>query len=307
MNDEMKHFCVVGTPITHSLSPLMHNAAFEANGVSADFFAHDPLSREGFLLWCDEVALQRGDAKGVEGFCVTVPYKQEARKRCDIISHIAYEIGAVNVMILAGECTFVGHNTDWYGFLASLSQELEKHHLPILSRDTRALVVGTGGVARSIVWALISQGISEIVISSRQRESALSFIEHFSKIALENDVKLIPAVNATAQEMEPFDIVINATPLGLKPNDPVFASDEWLSAHARFVFDAVYSPTSTTALVATAQRLGIPACDGRGMLVEQGVAAQEIWNDEFGFWNNKGDKQRAREAMYRALEHGDGK
>lgn len=307
MNDDVKHFCVVGTPITHSLSPLMHHAAFEAVGVSARFFAYDPHDREGFLLWCDEVAHQRGTAKGVKGFCVTIPYKQDALKRCDCVSRTAMQIGAVNVVTLADDRTLRGDNTDWYGFLAALSHELQDHHMPALSHDTRVLIVGTGGVARSIAWALISQSVGEIVISSRKQESALAFIEHFAKVALEKEVKLMPAVRATAQTGEPFDIVINATPLGLNPDDSAFANDEWLSAHARFVFDAVYSPSSTTALVAAARRLGIPACDGRGMLVEQGIAAQVIWHDEFGFWNNKEDKQRAREAMYRALEQGDGK
>lgn len=298
---QLQTFYVVGTPLGHTLSPRMHNAAFEAAQCPYTFEAYDPADEGGFLHWCDEVAYQRNRGQGVGGFCTTIPYKQLAYRHCDVLGAAARGTGAVNVVTRTPEGDLRGDNTDALGFVAALRFELAAQGCAPLSADTTALVAGTGGVARALVWALINEGVCSIVLSSRSREKAQLFAESFRDFATEKHVELIPVQEAMKSAGERFDIVVNATPLGLSPSDAAFASPEWLKQSARFVFDAVYSRTSTTPLIVSARQLGIACCDGRRMLVEQGIAAQDIWNDVFGFWDSEETKQRAIDAMRAAI------
>lgn len=294
-------FFVVGTPITHSLSPLMHNAAFKATQAVASFSALDPCSVQGFLKWCDSVAQQRGDGANVGGFCVTIPYKQEAFKRCEVLSPAAQAIGAVNTITRQEEGKLKGDNTDCVGFIQALNYELTQSHMPPLSKTSTALVVGTGGVARAIVYALIDAGVNRVAVSSRRLDGARKFCESFSSLAAEKDVELVSLENATSKKVGLFDLIVNATPLGLHDDDAAFASSEWLASSGSFVFDAVYRREGVTRLVLDARGINLPACDGRRMLVEQGIAAQFIWNEAFHFWDNEDDALRMQNAMHESV------
>lgn len=298
-------FFVLGTPITHSLSPLMHNAAFEAARANATFEARDPRNVEGFLALCDEFASQAG--AGVGGFCVTIPYKQEAFKRCEILSPAARVIGAVNTVTCQSDGLLKGDNTDAIGFVHSLAHELGAHDLQALSNHSTALVVGTGGVARAIAYALINSRISSVTVSSRHLQSAQDFIASLNEFAQTKGVKLCACEDATHNAVGEFDVVVNATPLGLRDDDPAFAEAPWLKAAKGFVFDAVYRKEHATRLVREARLSGVPACDGRRMLVEQGIAAQNIWNETFHFWDNETIAAQVARAMYESvLTHGEG-
>ena len=313
MTAPVQRFCVVGTPIAHSLSPLMHTAAFEAIRAPFTFEALDPRTAEGFARWCDDVKKQTGPGAGVGGFCTTIPYKQDAFRICDETSEAATLIGAVNVVTRKADGALRGDNTDAPGFLRALTHELECQDVAPLSRASRIVLCGTGGVARAIIAALISAEVGTIVVSSRSLERAQEFIAEFQEHADKFGVMLEPAenfaqdissqinVSAAGALEKPVHVCINATPRGLKQSDPFIANPHWMKEHVSFVFDAVYSKVGVTHLIAEARRRGIPCTDGRLMLAEQGVIAQEIWNEQYHFWDNEDEAQRAQEALRAAL------
>lgn len=317
MTASIHRFSVVGTPITHSLSPRMHNAAFDVLHASFSFDALDPQTPIGFAKWCEDVKKQVGQGAGVGGFCTTIPYKQEAFRICDVVSEKAQLIGAVNVVTRMSNGTLKGDNTDAPGFLRALTHELQAQGVAPLSRTSRIVLCGTGGVARAIIVALIGAEVGTIVVSSRSLARAREFIAEFQDFADNQGVTLEPAENF-AQETWPLatceenlvrhhalnqhvHVCVNATPRGLGASDTLIVNPDWMQMHASFVFDAVYAKEGATNLIVEARRRGIPCVDGRLMLAEQGIAAQEIWNETYHFWDNKDEAQRAQTALRAAL------
>lgn len=297
-----KHrFVVVGTPLGHTLSPLMHNAAFKAGLVDAHFDAYDPQTAEGFLHFCDDVARAAQSVEKVGGFCVTVPYKRYAHQRCEVLSNAAEQCGAVNVVTRCEGGVLYGDNTDAIGFLRALSaQLLEQSQREILSTD-RALIFGTGGAAHAVLYALITAGISEIYVSSRRLEKAEAFIGEMDSCAEDKGVKLRACCGLDGVEEQTFDYVVNATPLGLRADDPLVAPAQWVSRQVKFLYDVVYNKATTTPLIEAARAGCVPCADGRLMLIEQGIAAQEIWNERYHFWDDEETKSRAMCALRNAV------
>lgn len=312
MTSTGQRFSVVGTPITHTLSPRMHNAAFEAVRAPYTFDALDPRTSQGFAQWCQDVKHQTGNARGVCGFCTTIPYKQDAFTLCDEVSETARIIGAVNVVTRTAGGALLGDNTDAPGFLNALTHELAQQNVEPLSHDSRVVLCGTGGVARAIIVALIEARVGAIVISSRTLSRAHEFKAEFEAYAHKHGVVLEAVQQSTfsdvAQSQDAKDeicsdvhVCVNATPLGLKATDELVIGPQWMQDHVKFVFDAVYSKQGDTKLIAEAKRRAIACTDGRLMLAEQGIVAQEIWNQAYHFWDNEDEAQRAREALREAL------
>ena len=255
---------IIGFPVTHSLSPVMHNAAFAALGLDWIYVPFQ-LPRERLAQGVAGLA-----ALGVAGFNVTIPHKVAIIPLLDRISPEAELVGAVNVVALQnGE--LVGYNTDGIGLVASLRREFG-----FTPAGRSILVLGAGGAARGAVAALGSAGAARICLANRSaapaRELVASLAPRLPGLQLEAD--------SLARLEEPsflgsFDLIVNTTSLGMAGDS--FAGLA-LSAQKPdlLVYDMVYAPP-VTPLLAQARSFGLRAANGIGMLVAQGEAAFTIW------------------------------
>jgi shikimate dehydrogenase len=248
---------LLGYPLSHSVSPAMHNAAFATVGLD---WHYDLLPVEPERL--DEAVAQvrRADCAGAN---VTVPHKQAIIPLLDGVTPVAQAIGAVNT-IVKRDGRLVGHNTDAAGLLA----DLYTHDVKIAHRTV--LVLGAGGAARAVVAACAGVG-ARLRVIARRREQA----ESLSAIAPVEIFDWTPL--GLLQACDNCAVIVNATPLGMSPR--VDASP-WLDGTPlpvdAFVYDLVYNPAETL-LTRQARRAGLRAVTGLGMLVEQGALAFELW------------------------------
>lgn len=255
----MKRFAVLGSPIGHSRSPAMHNAAFRVLGLDSHRYEALDTRPDELPQRLDDV--RRGVLAGVN---LTVPLKRHAVPLCRELSPVARRVGAVNTVVRRDDGELLGHNTDAPGLLMGLQAsgiDLEPH--------THALVLGGGGAARAIVVGLLEAGLT-VVWVSRRPESLPAW--HRS-VACGWD-------GLDGLEVPRFAIVVNATTVGMAGGPdtfPVPLDAARLEALGRpAVVDAVY-PAPALGLVAQAQQAGLKAVDGLAMLWGQGVLALEAW------------------------------
>ncbi len=240
---------VIGDPIGHSLSPRLHNAGFRAAGVDAVFLP--------FLVRDLKDFLGAVRALGVRGFAITLPHKQTILRFLDTCDPIARAIGAVNTVTVSASGKLHGQNTDYVGVLRALEKR-------VALRGSRVLIVGAGGAARAVAYALAQAGAS-VCITARRPEQAVALARECGGTAVARaDVR-----------REFFDATVNATPVGMHPHEDEspLAADE---LNTRLVFDTIYRPL-VTKLMQLAQRRGIDTVSGLDMFVAQGVAQWEIW------------------------------
>ena len=258
---------VIGWPVEHSVSPPMHNAAFRALGLD---WCYVPLP-----VHPDRIgdALPGLRALGLKGINATVPHKQSLVKLVDELTPAARAIGAVNTVVVRDD-GFLGHNTDASGFLRALREA------GFSPEGCRALVLGAGGAARAVVYALAEAG-GRVTILNRTAERALRLASEFAQVnnrASRVGGPLNPqaACEASAQ----VDLVVNTTPLGMWPR--VDASP-WPREVAfppdALVYDLVYNPLETR-IMGMARAAGGLAVDGLGMLVHQGAEAFALWTGQ---------------------------
>ena len=248
---------VVGDPVGHSLSPTMHNAAIVALGLDAAFLALRA-SHETFP------AVARGLVAAGGGLNITVPHKRAAAALLDLPSDMVRRTGACNT-IWGRDAALAGDNTD----VAAVASQAEA--LMIGKPVRRALLLGTGGSARAAAVAMADTWAGvEIVVSSRDAGRG----EEFVRWAREAGVGCtVPGVGGPTA----VDLVVNATPLGLKPVDPLpIHAGDLERLHPAAVLDLVYA-RGETPLVRAARERGVRAADGRGVLVAQGALAFEIF------------------------------
>ena len=266
----MRRFAIIGCPIRHSLSPVMHTAAFQALGLAAAYTALEvtPAQLRRVLAGLE--------ALGMDGLNVTVPHKERAL-RCVAASgqldDTARQVGAVNTLIWE-HGRWVGRNTDVEGIERTLRDELRCE-----ARGTRVLVVGAGGAARAVVWALARRQPACLTITNRTPSKAHALRRWLRRIAPAVRVEVLPYERRRLSARLPeTDLLVNATSLGLHAGDPLPVDAAAL--HKRLaVFDLVYPEPSrrTTPLVAAARRRGALAVDGVPMLVYQGAASFGLW------------------------------
>lgn len=250
---------LLGDPVSHSLSPKFQNAALRALELDAVYVA----------LRCavDELpGLLRGIALSGGGGNVTVPHKQLAARTVDHPSDAVRRTGACNAFW--GDDDLVhGDNTDVAGAAAAMASLLER-----APAGARVLLLGAGGAASAVLCALADAGAERVVIANRTRGPAEALAARFRAPGVRIDV----APSLDSVRGEPFDLAINATSLGLKPADPLPldpAADGWSIGAA---LDLVYAPGETRWVHAMRAR-GIPAADGKEMLIQQGAAAFRRW------------------------------
>jgi len=284
---------LVGYPVRHSLSPFMHNAAFRHMGISAYYTLFEvlPENLESFLLKDDTVKDIYGNsypASEVCGFNITIPHKVKAKEILErALSNIddsvesqteSYYVGfsgAVNTVKKEAQ-GFRYWNTDASGFLGSLREDLKFE-----PKGKTALVIGCGGAGRAVIAALSCKGIqaSKIYVYDVSPMALNSLFTHFNNFPhLRNIVEFITA-SFLYKAIDESHLLVNATPLGMKPDDnPPFDLSLLSRNKILYVFDLIYN--RTTPLLEKAKELGLPAVGGLGMLLRQGMISFKLWTGQ---------------------------
>ena len=246
---------VIGDPVRHSLSPAIHNAGFAACGLDWVFLACEV--PEGRV----PDALAGARALGIEGLSVTMPHKAAVAEAVDELSPTARLLGAVNCVARHGD-RLVGHSTDGGGFVDALADEAGW-----TPAGARCAVLGAGGAARAVSLALAEAGAAEVAVLNRTPRNAAA------AAALAGDRGRV----AEAGEIGGFDLVVNATPLGMSGHSgPPTPLDPALLQPGQLLADLIYEPAET-ALLAAARERGLRAFNGVRMLVHQAARAFELW------------------------------
>jgi len=258
---------VIGDPVRHSLSPVIHNAAFGALELD---WVYVPLPVEAGR-GADAVAAMR--TFGIDGLNVTMPHKSEVAQAVDRLSPTAEALGSVNTVHRLGD-VLVGDSTDGEGFVCSL--RLDEGLDPA---GRRFLVVGAGGAARAVAKALGDAGAASVVVAARRPETA----ERAAALAGSGVGRV-----GTVDEVSDVDVVVNATPVGMgvvvpfderTPTPAVVPFDPSRLAPGQLVVDLIYDP-AVTPLVAAARERGVAAVNGVGMLIHQAAIAFRLWTGE---------------------------
>jgi shikimate dehydrogenase len=251
ITSETRVVAVIGDPVEHSRSPAMHNAAFAALGLDWVYVAFPVPRGEG------TAAVRAVRVLGMAGLNVTMPHKADAAAACDEMAPAATALGAVNTVVARPDGALVGHSTDGEGFLRALADE------DVIPSGRRCLVLGAGGAARAVAHALGGAG-ADVTVAARREDAARSA------------AALAPGGNAVTLDdvpVETFDLVVNATPLGMHDEPPPI--DVARIRPEQFVYDTVYP--GETPLLIEARRRGAGAAGGLGMLVHQGALSFELW------------------------------
>lgn len=253
---------LIGWPIRHSISPAMHNAAFRELGLTGNYSLL-PVEREEDL---DRVLAGLRADPDWTGANVTVPYKEKILPHLDRLEGAAADLKAVNTVVRRGD-RLIGHNTDMPAFLA----DLKRNKMDFESKP--ALVIGSGGAARSVVFGLVESGCS-VALVAVIREQAESLARELGRGRVEvfgwKDGEV-------AERARSAKLIVNTSPVGMWPNAE---STPWPQEiplpDSACVYDLVYNPLETRFLREAGAR-GLKTASGLGMLVEQGAQAFELW------------------------------
>lgn len=249
---------IIGHPVAHSLSPLMHNFAAKKLGLPYAYVAFDV---EPAQL---KKAVEGIRALGIAGVNVTVPHKIRVMKFLDAIDGEAERIGAVNTVINRGG-KLIGANTDGIGFLRSLEKKGFK------PKGKRAVIMGAGGSTRAIGVSLLRAGVKQLTVISRRSPAGLVKVLRVFGSAnfILSGSPLVPAAVHEA------DLVVQTTPLGMKKGDPPPLRDPAFRG-GQLVYDIIYAPVETRFLAA-ARKAGADTMNGLAMLVYQGSESFRLW------------------------------
>jgi len=265
---------VMGWPIEHSLSPAMHNAAFDALGLNWRYVA--------FPVRPDDVgqAIEGLKALGFRGTNVTVPHKEAVIPHLDEIPDRVRRFGAVNTIIVdrddEGRCTLKGENTDVEGFVYALRQS------GFDPQGRRVLIVGAGGGARGVVYGLCGAGAAEVVVLNRTPARAERLVADLSARPCDTQLCWDALTSESlARCADEADLLVNTTTRGMWPyvDASIWPDDRPIPTHL-VVCDLVYRPLGTK-LLRQASAAGAVAIDGLGMLIAQGALSFEMWTGQW--------------------------
>lgn len=261
----MQLFAVIGYPLKHSLSPYMHTAALAKTKIEGAYVPFEIVPMQF------EAVMKSLKVLPFTGYNVTVPYKEKVIPYLDRLDTDAKAIGAVN-SIHYSRGRLIGYNTDVYGFLCSL-----KESLSMTPCGKRVLVLGAGGAARAVVYALLKEKAQSVVVMNRTLDKAKKIIHDMRPLmgrtllgAYAFDEKYIKKI------LPAVDLIVNTTSVGLKKSDPLLLPARMLPQRSVAVYDLIYNPAKTK-LLQTAERRGYRIANGLGMLVYQGARSFEIW------------------------------
>ncbi|MFH1406619.1 MAG: shikimate dehydrogenase [Candidatus Omnitrophota bacterium] len=255
---------IIGYPVSHTFSPAMHNAAFAKVGLNCAYLA--------FCVRPDRLksSILGMRGLGIAGVNVTVPHKEMVIPLLDELSREAKLVGAVNTIVVEGD-RLIGHNTDGRGFVLSLKRDLR-----IEPKKKSVFIIGAGGAAKAISFQLAIEGARYIYLTDIAKDKAQRLVTLLNKNMPSCHAKLIPN---EAREMErtvaDADILINATPCGMKKHDPLLLNPK--SLHSKLVVcDLIYNPPLTSLLKAARSRK-LKIMNGLGMLLYQGAMSFYLW------------------------------
>ncbi|MHC1783173.1 MAG: shikimate dehydrogenase [Anaerolineaceae bacterium] len=274
---------LAGFPVSHSLSPVLHQAALAAHALTGEYRIYSIPPEEvpnGFLSLFQEMREGR-----LDGLNITVPYKETVLSFLDQLSPAAQGVGAVNTIYFR-DGQLVGDNTDIDGFCEDLGN-LEWRICEVTNK--KALVLGAGGAARSVVYVLLNDGWT-VTISARRPEQAMALARDFS--GLSSDILCVPLDERLSQL--DVDLIVNTTPVGMYPN---INASPWPAGQPlppkAAIYDLIYFPAESLLM-----RAASCSRNGLGMLVEQAALAFEIWT---GFPAPRAEMRRAAEQQLSAL------
>jgi shikimate dehydrogenase len=256
---------VIGYPVEHSLSPVMHNAAIAQLGIDYVYLPF-PIKPEDL-----HTAIQGFAAIGVVGFSVTIPHKQAILRFLSAVEPIAQAVGAVNTVIKKNN-SWIGTNTDVEGFLAPLQAHQQNWSQKI------AVILGNGGAARAVVAGCAKLGCPEIHVVGRNVQRLRDFSQSWENSPLQVNLN-VHRWDELPELIPQADLLVNTTPIGMYPKideSPLSAAEMANLSSQAIAYDLIYTPNPTKFLQ-QAQQIGVTAIDGLEMLVQQGAAALKIW------------------------------
>lgn len=261
ISGKTKLLALIGKPVSHSLSPAMHNAAFEADGLDYVYVCLD--------VDPDDLpaAVSGAAALKFRGFNITMPHKRAMVLLMDELDEGARISGAVNTVVIEGS-RLRGYNTDGGGMVIACREA------GIELSGRRVLLLGAGGAAAAIAIAFKEAGVSELRIANRTMAHATDLRNKLRVAGMENiEVYSLDALDDVVPDAA---IVVNTTPLGMRKEDPLPLPAEYVEEGRAFC-DAVYRPGTETPLVSLARERGARVAAGERMLLYQGVLAQKLW------------------------------
>jgi len=252
-----KSYGIIGNPIKHSLSPVLHNYWFKKYKIDANYSIIESNDKD-----LPEIinSIKEGKYSGIN---VTLPFKQKIINHLDKIVNDAELTGSVNTVLLNNEKTVIGENTDVYGIQAAYLKEIDNN----LSK--KALIIGAGGVSPSVILSIQKSGIRNISLTNRTSEKCIFLKKKF------NFLNIIPWEKLQS-EIKNFDIIVNATSLGLKNGDDfgfIFSNTK----NEMIYIDTIYNPLETKTLKYLKEE-GRKVFNGLDMFVYQGQKSFYLWN-----------------------------
>ncbi|MEM9630480.1 MAG: shikimate dehydrogenase [Pseudomonadota bacterium] len=259
MSKNLRKAAITGHPVAHSRSPLVHGYWLKKHGIEGEYGRVDVAPDDADRFYQDFAA------SGLVGANVTVPHKETAAAACDWLDEAAKTMGAANTLWIDENGKLCGANTDGLGFLGNLDQLAPGWD----ETPGTALVLGAGGAARAVVWALLSRNYTAVHIVNRTEEKAQKIVDEFgSKTFAHSWDKLGSLIGTT-------DLLVNTTSLGMTGKPPLDIDLSSLPGSA-LVTDIVYAPLETDLLKQAAAR-GNRTVDGLGMLLHQAAPGFERW------------------------------
>ncbi|MDF1667544.1 MAG: shikimate dehydrogenase [Planctomycetota bacterium] len=251
-----------GFPVEHSLSPIMHNAAFQATGLNWRYhaFSVPPHDLKAALLGMK--------ALGLRGVNATIPHKEALLSLVDEVSPRARSLGAINTVHVRENGQLFGENTDAPGFVA----DLKKHDVD--PANHKALVLGAGGSARAIVYGLLEGGCPHVHVANRTLGRGETLARDMNA-ALPGDRVSFGGLIEGPESLDSFSLAVNTSSVGLKDRRSIWP-EAWSKEAIQVAYDLIYSPPET-AFLESFQRMGALTINGLGMLAEQGRLAWTLW------------------------------
>ena len=258
---------LIGNPVSHSLSPIMQNAAIQYLGLDLIYIAI-PCKNEDL-----EIVVHSLKKMNCKGLNITIPFKQKVFNFCSEISPVAKKVKAINTLKLQDNEYWSGTNTDVYGFIYPLKK------LNLIKKN--AIILGSGGAARSVIQGLIDLKLSKITIISRNKNSLNELINNFK-----NEIKIEGMLNTNTEIdklIQEIDLIVNTTPVGMSKtatdNLLPFGQNFWKNINSKtIIYDLIYNP-SPTPFLKFCDKKGCMTIDGTQMLIAQGAKSLSFWTN----------------------------
>ena len=264
---------LIGYPLSHSLSPRLHMAAFKALGLDGEYRLYPvaPEDIDGLIKIAG--CIRNGELQGLN---ITIPHKQSILPLVDELAPSAKVIGAVNTISFENN-KLIGHNTDAPGFLSDL-----RRYLPNEFSEKKSIVLGAGGAARAVVYALLMDNWTvSLAVREADVEQAALLIASITHEVNGGEIRsVLIEVDELSPHLDGINLIVNATPVGMFPES---GNSPWprglFFPKGAVVYDLVYNPRET-AFIQQARAAGLRTGSGIGMLVEQAALSFEIWTGQ---------------------------